>query len=815
VTDPTERLTRRYLELLRAALLDEHHLENELRLRHVLECLAAGTEVDIRKLADPGRFMAQDLRLLRRVRRTGELAAKPPGQERGMPDLAYTGLGQTRLDHLEACVTAIGGEAIPGDLVDCGAGRGGAAIYMRALLEVLELSERRVWVADRFDDVGQAASGVPPATSSLNAVREAFDRFSLLDDRVRFIRGELSRALGDAPIDEIALLRVDGRDPEQIEVALAALHKRVAPGGFVVVDHYGSTEGRAAVDRFLQGRTGVARIEQIDWGAAGWRIAGSPDRERPHGGTVAQGTVAKDLSVVVVVHDMRREAHRTLHSLSRSYQQGIGDVEYEVVVVENGSTPDQRLGEEFVRGHGAEFRYIDLGAEARRSPAHAVNRGIADSTGRAVCLMIDGAHVVTPGVLRYGLLGLSTYAPAVVTARQWYVGPGQQPRAVAGGYDEAFEDRLFKRIGWPADGYRLFEIGHFIGDRDWFDGEWESNCIFVPRALIEQVGGMDESFSTPGGGFVNLDFFERVVGSPGVTQVTMLGEGSFHQIHGGTTTNLGEFDRREDLIRSYEANYETLRGRPFQVPEQHTHFVGSLPPPARRTRPRRMSAQQFRPAHLEDADGRPSRPAPVPDDLRSEFIDAYWRSGSWHLTPWLGQATHRAPADLLAYQELVFRIRPDWIVETRTGPGGKALFLASICDLVGGGQVLSIDGPALAEPPEHSRVTYMRGAPEAPDTAERVRKVVGDQPRVIVILGAAAAPQLKASFRNYAPLVPVGSYVVVEDTILGGRPVWPGFGPGPASVAQELAESNEFRPDPLLERGVVTFNPSGFLKRIR
>ena len=62
------------------------------------------------------------------------------------------------------------------------------------------------------------------------------------------------------------------------------------------------------------------------------------------------------------------------------------------------------------------------------------------------------------------------------------------------GYDQAFEDDLFDEIDWPADGYRLFEIGHFIGERDWFDGVWESNCLFVPRSLLEQVGAFDESF---------------------------------------------------------------------------------------------------------------------------------------------------------------------------------------------------------------------------------------------------------------------------------------------------------------------------------
>ena len=129
---------------------------------------------------------------------------------------------------------------------------------------------------------------------------------------------------------------------------------------------------------------------------------------------------------------------------------------------------------------------------------------------------------------------------------------------MAGGYDSELEDRLFAEIDWPTDGYRLFEIGHFIGDRDWFDGEWESNCIFVPRAWSIRWAGWTRASRSPGGGFVNLDFFERMVGTPGVNLVTMLGEGSFHQVHGGTTTNVAEPD---ELVRAYEDQYEELRGR--------------------------------------------------------------------------------------------------------------------------------------------------------------------------------------------------------------------------------------------------------------
>jgi len=212
------------------------------------------------------------------------------------------------------------------------------------------------------------------------------------------------------------------------------------------------------------------------------------------------GPRRRALSVIVVFYNMRRAGERTLRSLSRAYQQGIDDLDYEVIAIENGSAQEQKLGEELVRSFGSEFRYVDLGSEAKPSPVDAINRGIAIANGDAMALMIDGAHLLTPGVLRFGMLGLETFEPALVATQQWYLGPGQQPEAVQGGYDEPYEDRLLEEIEWPADGYRLFEIGYFIGERDWFDGILESNCVFVPRRLAEQAGGMDESFSRPGGG---------------------------------------------------------------------------------------------------------------------------------------------------------------------------------------------------------------------------------------------------------------------------------------------------------------------------
>jgi cephalosporin hydroxylase len=139
--------------------------------------------------------------------------------------------------------------------------------------------------------------------------------------------------------------------------------------------------------------------------------------------------------------------------------------------------------------------------------------------------------------------------------------------------------------------------------------------------------------------------------------------------------------------------------------------------------------------------------------------------------------------------------------------------LASIFDQIGDGQVLSIDDRPVEKLAEHPRITYVRSDPADERTAAKVREIVGERPRALVILGAAKRAQVLAAFEHYAPLVPKGSYVVVEDTILNGNPVWTGFGPGPGEAVPTIVSESDFEPDRSLERYALTFNPGGFLKR--
>ena len=204
----------------------------------------------------------------------------------------------------------------------------------------------------------------------------------------------------------------------------------------------------------------------------------------------------------------------------------------------------------------------------------------------------------------------------------------------------------------------------------------------------------------------------------------------------------------------------------------------------------------------------------MPDDLREAFTDAVWRNLPWRFTTWLGSPIATAPTDLLAYQEILSKVRPDWVVDIGASDPGRASFLASICELIGHGQVLSIRDADADEPPPHFRLRCHTGAPLDPEVIEHVHGLVGDGNAVVVLGACADREATTAQFEAYVDLVKVGSYVIVTDTIVNGRPVWTSFGPGPAEgIKQILNRHGKFVADPEMEKYALTFNPGGFLRR--
>jgi Glycosyl transferase family 2 len=282
-----------------------------------------------------------------------------------------------------------------------------------------------------------------------------------------------------------------------------------------------------------------------------------------------------DLSVVVVSYDMQRELPRTLRSLSSYYQRGMIGIDYEILVVDNGSPVPVDVREAARIDRRIRVHRID---SAPPSPARAANLGVSMTTGRSVCLILDGARMVTPGTLATGLRAMATHARPIVTPMAWHLGPVHQSVSVLNGYDDKVEDALLRTIDWPVDGYRLFEISALAkANSDGFFGTInESCCLLLPRNLWLESGGLDERFNQPGGGLVALDLFDRLVTMPGTDLVVLLGEGSFHQVHGGASTSPAA------PRSAWDAHYRLLRGRPYRRPTVRPTYFGALPEPARK-----------------------------------------------------------------------------------------------------------------------------------------------------------------------------------------------------------------------------------------
>jgi O-methyltransferase len=217
--------------------------------------------------------------------RRGSSAERAAGRD--WPSDAETMVGLARLGNLEMCVTEVLRTAVPGDLIETGAWRGGACIFMRAILKAYGNRDKTVWVADSFQGLprpdgrfGQDAADThwqyaDVLAVPLEQVRRNFERYGLLDDQVRFLPGWFSDTLPTAAIRRIAVLRLDGDMYSSTMDALTALYPRLSSGGYVIVDDYGAVSAcRQAVDDYRRAHGIEDPLLQIDWTGVYWKRSG-------------------------------------------------------------------------------------------------------------------------------------------------------------------------------------------------------------------------------------------------------------------------------------------------------------------------------------------------------------------------------------------------------------------------------------------------------------------------------------------------------------------------------------------------------------
>jgi cephalosporin hydroxylase len=202
------------------------------------------------------------------------------------------------------------------------------------------------------------------------------------------------------------------------------------------------------------------------------------------------------------------------------------------------------------------------------------------------------------------------------------------------------------------------------------------------------------------------------------------------------------------------------------------------------------------------------------EDVVRSFHELYYHK-SRLVTSWLGVRTLKCPLDMWVFQDILYRTKPDLIVETGTARGGSAYFMACICDLLGNGRIVSVDVRDV-ERPVHPRITYLHGSSTDPYILAQVRGAARPGERVMVTLDADHSEEhVYAELQEYPSLVTKGNYLIVEDTDVNGHPVLPDHGPGPMEALQRfLAETDEFEVDESCERFLLTLNPSGFLRRV-
>lgn len=192
----------------------------------------------------------------------------------------------------------------------------------------------------------------------------------------------------------------------------------------------------------------------------------------------------------------------------------------------------------------------------------------------------------------------------------------------------------------------------------------------------------------------------------------------------------------------------------------------------------------------------------------------YFRTQVWDNTEWMGIKTAKCPMDMWIYQELIYKIKPDYMIETGTLNGGSALFFAHMFDLVDNGKVISIDIEQHKNLPEHDRISYITGSSTSINTIESIQKLVNDASSVMVILDSDHHHLHKLKeIKLYSRFVTPGSYLIVEDSCFDEYPAWPEYGPGPAIAIQDFISGNpKFEIDRSLERHMISFSPKGFLK---
>lgn len=271
-TDPATGAAQRYIDLVKRCVLNLPYVD-----------------VEINPIQPYGRLRSMVLALFAKAgiqlahRRRGDYRRRVDGTD--FSDVAHSMVSWKRLDNVQFCIETVLRERIEGDFIETGVMRGGTIILMRAILKAYGVTDRRVWAADSFaglpapdvdkypDDAGAAWHLRPLTDVSVDAVRRNLERYGLLDEQTRFIVGWFRDTLATAPVDRLALLRLDGDLYESTMDAIVPLYPKLTAGGFVIVDDYQLPACRKAIHDYRDAHGITEPIVPIDDAGVYWRKA--------------------------------------------------------------------------------------------------------------------------------------------------------------------------------------------------------------------------------------------------------------------------------------------------------------------------------------------------------------------------------------------------------------------------------------------------------------------------------------------------------------------------------------------------------------
>ena len=203
----------------------------------------------------------------------------------------------------------------------------------------------------------------------------------------------------------------------------------------------------------------------------------------------------------------------------------------------------------------------------------------------------------------------------------------------------------------------------------------------------------------------------------------------------------------------------------------------------------------------------------IVDDFSRLYYDS--KDQTWRNTYWLGNRAWKCPLDLWIYQEIIVETKPDVIIECGTGEGGSTFYMATICNLIGHGEIITID---LKERKrlKHDRIKFILGDSISNEVVEKVSGLISGKTVMVILDSTHIKVHVLRELEIYSKFVTKNNYLIVEDTIVNGHPAKTKFGEGPMEAVTEfLSKNSNFVIDKDREKFYLTFNPNGYLKRVQ